>query len=853
MIMDFIKRLFELFINPKPRVAAYPNVTTTVGSASSSEEPVDARKRSLIRAIFRNFPLMLGSLIVLGLLLAVLFGPLWAPYNPYIAGEHIVPHYDSQKGEWISPPLAPSPEYPLGTDQWGNDIFSMLLYGARNTLIACTFIAMVRILLGLSLGALAGWNEGGLSDHLIMGIGGVVASVPMLISSMLLIYALDIRRGLIVFIIALSIIGWTEIAQYIRSEILVIRKMPYMEGAQAVGTSGTAVVVWHMLPNLLPQLLVITFLELGAVLMLLGELGFVGVFIGGGSRIALGDEMTGIQLITQSEVPEWGAMLAEGYRWLRAKPFIVFPPATAFFIAVVGFTALGEGLRRLIETQHISTMFLLRKRMLLVIAALSLATVYILNNTGPAPWFEKVARSFDGESALSYVETLSDMGGRSSMQAGGVQAADYIVTQFEAYGLQPGWTHSEYIYPLKTHLVEPVSQPELSLIGADGQILQSFQHQLDFGYMIEGHGGSGEATLPLTFVGFGSGNGSYNWEAFKGLDLRDRIILLVEGNAPANFATEALIRGAGGILWVSGDDPEQILSQKQLADPETEYLSRPTFPVYKIRPDVSEAILTKNDLTLAELFTQKDQADQSGPGWYTRDLDIQVRMSLALSEPRSLEIPCILGFLPGSDIDLADQLVVVFAHYDGLGTDPNGIQYPGANHNASGISVMLEIARLFQNQELNPRRPVLFVAWGGGTLENPGAKVFLEQDTNFRHLPNLNAGTSITPRTILQLDHVGAGGEALIIQTNGPGSRLYSLMESLTIEAGIPIASDESDDSPASSIARPQRKSWISVAWTDAWIQPGEDKLSRIEAEKLQEVGEIIAQLLTTIVRETRF
>jgi len=436
--MDFIKRTFELILNPRPRVPAYPSVAAGMAQDNATDKPTDARRRSWLRAIFINLPLMAGSLIVLSLFLVVLFGPLWAPKNPYIAGEHIVPHFDTQSGEWISPPLSPSDEYPMGTDQWGNDIFSMLLYGARNTLVACTFIAMVRIFLGLGLGAIAGWNEGGLSDNLIMGVSGVIAALPMLISSMLLIYALDIRRGLPVFIIALAVIGWTEIAQYIRSEILVIRKMPYMEGAKAVGTGGMAVIVWHMLPNLLPQLLVITFLELGAVLMLLGELSFVGVFIGGGSRIALGDEMMGISFIAQSEVPEWGAMLAEGYRWLRSKPFIVFPPAIAFFISAVGFTAVGEGMRRLIEQQHVSTMFLLRKRMLLLIAALTFATLYIINNTGPAPWFEKVARAFDGESALSFIENLVDMGGRSNAQPGGIQAADYIQEKFESYGLQPG-------------------------------------------------------------------------------------------------------------------------------------------------------------------------------------------------------------------------------------------------------------------------------------------------------------------------------------------------------------------------------------------------------------------------------
>jgi peptide/nickel transport system permease protein len=175
-----------------------------------------------------NLPLVLGALIVLGLFFLVLFGPVWAPTNPYIAAQHLVPHYDARAGEYISPPLAPSARYPLGTDRWGNDLLSMLMHGARNTLVACAFITMTRVGLGLLLGGLAGWNEGQTSDRVIMGAIGVITAMPALISSIVLIYALDIRRGLPVFIVALSLVGWTEIAQYIRSEFLILRRAPFV-------------------------------------------------------------------------------------------------------------------------------------------------------------------------------------------------------------------------------------------------------------------------------------------------------------------------------------------------------------------------------------------------------------------------------------------------------------------------------------------------------------------------------------------------------------------------------------------------------------------------------------------------
>lgn len=369
-------------------------------------------RRLLTRDALTNVPLMMGATIVLGLFLVVLFGPLWAPENPYLTGHRTLSYVD---GELVTPPFPPSEQFPLGTNEWGKDTLSLLLYGARNTLVACTFITMARLMVGSLLGALAGWNEGGLMDRTIMGAVGLTTALPTLITSMILIYALDIRRGLPVFIVGLSLVGWGEIVQYIRSEFMVLKTRPFVEGARAMGLRGASIAVRHILPNILPQLVVITLLEMGAVLMILGELGFVGVFIGGGTRTTTAADAA----ITIPDIPEWGAMMADARRWARAKPGMVFYPALAFFFAVVGFNSLGEGLRRLIERAGISTAFLLRKRMILIIAAITAATVFIVNNVGPAPSYARLAQQFNADQAYAYVETLTGMSGRGNGQAGG--------------------------------------------------------------------------------------------------------------------------------------------------------------------------------------------------------------------------------------------------------------------------------------------------------------------------------------------------------------------------------------------------------------------------------------------------
>jgi hypothetical protein len=665
---------------------------------------------------------------------------------------------------------------------------------------------------------------------------------------MILVYALDIRRGLPVFIIALSALGWTEIAQYIRAEFLLLKRKPFIEGARAVGTQDIAIAVRHIIPNILPQILILFFLEMGAVLMLLGELSFLGVFIGGGSHIALGDEIRGA-VINLAEVPEWGTMLAEGYRWLRAKPFIVASPALAFFISVTGLNMFGEGLRRLLATTPVSTNFLLKKRMILVVVFMSFATVYIINHTGPAPWFDKIASDFDGQSAYATNQILADLNGRGVGQPDHQQTALLIQEKFEENNFLPGWKHGSYIYPLTTWIVQPQTQPVLEVLDETGEPVRAFQHQIDFGYRIAGHGGSGEVVYPLTFVGFNSSAQAVSWEAFQGLDLRDQIVLLVDGNAPREFAAEALIRGARGILWVINDQPQNIQSEIQLADPDQYYLSKPNIPIFKITPAAADLILEQKEISLGDLFADGAVKNQTGDGWYAVPLSAVVHMRLELSDPGEVEIPCVIGFRQGSDVELANQLVVVAVNYDGLGKDPDGTVFPGANHNASGVSTLLEVIRLWEEQQIDTRRSVMLIAWGGGYLDVPGLRSFLQDPVSYQHLPAPSGTRSLSPAAIIQFSGIGAGGDALLIHPES-SERLRVYVEEKAVDIGIPLSGEKMISLPSSFYSRQPGGDWIYFTWDDSNLPVYEDNIEQIEQEKLENAGEILSYLLIKLSRQ---
>jgi peptide/nickel transport system permease protein len=253
----------------------------------------------------RDWSFVIGSVLVAIFLLVAVLGPEVAPHNPYLRDR-----VQTVDGELHRAPIPPCDLYPLGTDDQGRDMLSMLLHGARQTLVIACVAMTVRLLLGLLVGAVAGWWPGSLFDQAVTGLIEFLTAIPGLILAMLLVFAVGIRRGQVSFIVALSLVGWGEVALIVRGTVMVIRKKLYILAARAVGLGSAQILSRHVLPNLLATLLALAALEMGGVLLLLGELGFVHVFVGGGGFYA--DDSVEIgQMIHYFDVPR---------RWLSSSP-----------------------------------------------------------------------------------------------------------------------------------------------------------------------------------------------------------------------------------------------------------------------------------------------------------------------------------------------------------------------------------------------------------------------------------------------------------------------------------------------------------------------------------------------------
>jgi peptide/nickel transport system permease protein len=287
------------------------------------------------RAMFRvNTPLVLGGLLVGLIVFCAIAAPLIAPFDPY------TPKLFFDEGRMVPMPYPPGAHgMLLGSDSVGRDLLSRLIYGSRYTLLFCGVAALLRVLLAVVLGMLAGWynRASPLFDVLV----GAWSAVPSLIFAIAPIAIVSLRGDLttsvITFLFALSLTGWAESMLRIRVQVQSLRATPFVEAAYATGLARSAVLWRHVLPNLRDLLLIEAVYAVAAVLLLVAELGFLNYFVGAAER-----DPAGVFPIQA----EWGGMLARGLRERGAGIWLLLAPMAMFTLTILAFNLLAEGLRR---------------------------------------------------------------------------------------------------------------------------------------------------------------------------------------------------------------------------------------------------------------------------------------------------------------------------------------------------------------------------------------------------------------------------------------------------------------------------------------------------------------------------
>jgi len=273
------------------------------------------RLQAVLRRLRRN-PLSFGALIVIfGITLMAIFAPLIAPYDPNAT--------DASQAL-----LSVSRQHPMGTDIFGRDILSRVIYASRVDLLVALVATIIALGIGSILGSLSGYS-GGWLDHLVMRIIDTVMSFPSFILAMGITAALGNR--LINVVIAIAITHIPIYTRLIRGEMLHIREMEYADAARTVGNPRSRIIFYHLLPNCFPPVIVQATLAMGWAILTVAGLSFIGLGI-------------------QPPASEWGYMTAEGANYIVSGEWWIFLfPGLAIVITVLSFNMVGDALRDVLD------------------------------------------------------------------------------------------------------------------------------------------------------------------------------------------------------------------------------------------------------------------------------------------------------------------------------------------------------------------------------------------------------------------------------------------------------------------------------------------------------------------------
>ncbi|WP_226571657.1 ABC transporter permease [Mangrovibacter yixingensis] len=269
------------------------------------------------RRLLRS-PSAIAGLVVVVLLVAIaLFAPWLAPTDP---------NWQNAADRLAAPGL----HHWLGTDSYGRDMLSRLLYGARPALGLVLLVSIITLPLGLIVGIVSGYY-GGWLERVLMRITDIVMSMPRLILAFAFVAMLG--PGLVNGALALALTTWPAYARQARSEIQRLRNSDYLAAAEMMGVRGRRLLAGHILPLCLPSAIVRLALDLAGIILAAAGLGFLGL----GAR---------------PPMAEWGAMIADGMQVIFDQWWIAAAPGAIILIASLAFNLLGDGLRDVLEPQH---------------------------------------------------------------------------------------------------------------------------------------------------------------------------------------------------------------------------------------------------------------------------------------------------------------------------------------------------------------------------------------------------------------------------------------------------------------------------------------------------------------------
>jgi hypothetical protein len=434
--------------------------------------------------------------------------------------------------------------------------------------------------------------------------------------------------------------------------------------------------------------------------------------------------------------------------------------------------------------------------------------------------------TFDGQKAHDHLAYLADpaRGGRFSGSPGFADAAQYVADQFRSIGLEPLGDNGTYFQRFPMQLVDLAGTPTLSRTGANAK---TWTHRVDFTESIGGRGGNGSAEAQIAVVGGGaSGNGQ---DDFAGVDPRGRIAL-VTGPTVTGYQDQIVARGSVGMLLVGDASIKYSYVSQQFAQ---------VLPVLVITEAVANDLLAPAGKTVTSVRDavrarrSSPSAPESGFG-----VDTTLRMSVPVTPVHEVQAMNVVGLLRGNGTD-ATRAILIGGHLDGVGTDPNGTVFAAANDNASGPSIMIEVARSLAGHKSELRRSVVFVAFAG---EEEG---FLGSDAYIARMA-ASPGRLESLVAMLNLDVIGCCGNTL--EATNESKSLQDRVAAAAARNGVTFRGTGGGGSDQQPFARKGVPATL-ILWSDYILHTTADTVAKVDVAHLQMAGDVVSQVALELAR----
>jgi len=269
----------------------------------------------MIKRLWKRHPLIFwGGALVSVLVVMALICQWVAPYDPdnQVLADRLLP---------------PSWHHWMGTDQYGRDILSRMLYGSRISLAVGLVAVSIYVLIGTTVGSVAGYY-GGWVDGLLMRVTDIFLCIPTFL--LILMVIAFVGPSIVNIMVVIGLTSWTDVARLVRGEVLALKEREFIQAARVIGMKDSRIILRHLLPNALGPVLVVATLGIGGAILVESALSYLGLGV-------------------QPPTPSWGNMLEEGKEHLTDAWWLITFPGLAIFLTVLGYNLLGEGLRDLLD------------------------------------------------------------------------------------------------------------------------------------------------------------------------------------------------------------------------------------------------------------------------------------------------------------------------------------------------------------------------------------------------------------------------------------------------------------------------------------------------------------------------